>query len=64
MYQSLVLTCVMLGIPALEKLMADLTVHHKSSEVAPVNFIPRSNDIVSAKFTFVPSFLSLALLLI
>ncbi|KAM0752525.1 hypothetical protein T439DRAFT_324618 [Meredithblackwellia eburnea MCA 4105] len=39
------------GIPALEKLMGDLTVHHKGSDVAPANFVPRTNDVVSAKFS-------------
>ncbi|KAI5475177.1 transcription factor (Snd1/p100) [Pseudohyphozyma bogoriensis] len=39
------------GIPALEKLMSDLTLHHKSSDVTPANFVPRTNDVVSAKFS-------------
>jgi len=41
------------GIPALEKLMGDLTIFHQDDAQAPVpgNFVPRSGDLVSAKFS-------------
>ncbi|GAA5833480.1 hypothetical protein JCM9279_001538 [Rhodotorula babjevae] len=41
------------GIPALEKLMGDLTLFHQDDAQAPVpgNFVPRSGDLVSAKFS-------------
>lgn len=39
-------------IPELEKLMGDLTVFHQSSkDEQPANFLPRANDLVSAKFS-------------
>ena len=31
--------------------MSELTVHHKGADVAPAAFLPRSNDVVSAKFS-------------
>ncbi|KAL8292267.1 hypothetical protein RQP46_001733 [Phenoliferia psychrophenolica] len=39
------------GIPALESLMSELTVHHNGADGVPANFVPRSNDVVSAKFS-------------
>lgn len=40
------------GIPELEKLMEELTVFHQgSSDATPANFIPRANDLVSARFS-------------
>lgn len=38
-------------IPELERLMSDLTVFHKDATVTPAGFVPRMNDLVSAKFT-------------
>lgn len=38
------------GIPALEALMGELQSQYKS-DVAPANFIPRTNDLVAAQFT-------------
>lgn len=39
------------GIPALEKLMGDLTLFHREADVTPAGFAPRSGDLVSAKFS-------------
>ncbi|KAK4705914.1 staphylococcal nuclease domain-containing protein 1, partial [Phenoliferia sp. Uapishka_3] len=39
------------GIPALENLMSELTIFQQGADGAPANFVPRSNDVVSAKFT-------------
>lgn len=39
------------GIPELETLMLDLTVHHADPKNDVAGFVPRTNDIVSAKFS-------------
>jgi len=39
------------GIAALEKLMRDFSLHHRSPSAAPPNFSPKSGDLVSAKFS-------------
>ncbi|KAJ7045614.1 hypothetical protein C8F04DRAFT_1334181 [Mycena alexandri] len=39
------------GIAALEKLMRDFSVHHRSTAAAPPNFTPKGGDLVSAKFS-------------
>ncbi|SCV72043.1 BQ2448_4737 [Microbotryum intermedium] len=41
------------SIPELERLMSDLTVFHEetSGDVTPANFLPRNNDLVSARFS-------------
>ncbi|KAJ7703098.1 hypothetical protein B0H17DRAFT_1157205 [Mycena rosella] len=39
------------GIAALEKLMRDFSLHHRSPSAAPPNFTPKAGDLVSAKFT-------------
>lgn len=32
--------------------MSDLTLHHRGADATPAAFVPRANDIVSAKFTY------------
>ncbi|KAJ6625540.1 hypothetical protein B0H10DRAFT_2312806 [Mycena sp. CBHHK59/15] len=39
------------GIAALEKLMRDFSLHHRSPSAAPPNFSPKGGDLVSAKFS-------------
>ncbi|KAJ7188134.1 hypothetical protein C8R46DRAFT_10891 [Mycena filopes] len=39
------------GIAALEKLMRDFSLHHRSTAAAPPNFTPKGGDLVSAKFS-------------
>ncbi|KAJ7770129.1 hypothetical protein DFH07DRAFT_266338 [Mycena maculata] len=39
------------GIAALEKLMRDFSLHHRSPSAAPPNFTPKGGDLVSAKFS-------------
>ncbi|GAA6022947.1 hypothetical protein JCM11491_005479 [Sporobolomyces phaffii] len=39
------------GIPELESLMSELTLFHRSADVTPAGFTPRSGDLVSAKFS-------------
>ncbi|KAF9928343.1 hypothetical protein FBU30_002424 [Linnemannia zychae] len=39
------------NIQSLEKMMTDLSVHHKSHSSAPESWKPRNGEIVSAKFT-------------
>ncbi|KAJ7072239.1 hypothetical protein C8F01DRAFT_1205852 [Mycena amicta] len=39
------------GIAALEKLMRDFSLHHRSSAAAPANFVPKGGELVSAKFS-------------
>ncbi|SCZ88438.1 BZ3500_MvSof-1268-A1-R1_Chr2-1g04411 [Microbotryum saponariae] len=41
------------SIPELERLMSELTVFHEgtSGDPTPANFLPRNNDLVSAKFS-------------
>ncbi|KAJ7647235.1 hypothetical protein FB45DRAFT_892832 [Roridomyces roridus] len=39
------------GIAALEKLMRDFSLHHKSPSAAPPNFAPKGGDLVSARFS-------------
>ncbi|THH05282.1 hypothetical protein EW145_g4916 [Phellinidium pouzarii] len=44
------LTKVITGIAALEKLMADFSLHHRAA-AAPTSFFPKGGDLVSAKFS-------------
>ncbi|KAJ7287431.1 hypothetical protein C8J57DRAFT_1283899 [Mycena rebaudengoi] len=39
------------GIAALEKLMRDFSLHHRSPSAAPPNFTPKGGELVSAKFS-------------
>ncbi|KAF7315577.1 Transcriptional factor [Mycena indigotica] len=39
------------GIAALEKLMRDFSLHHRSSAASPPNFVPKAGELVSAKFS-------------
>lgn len=38
-------------IPELEQLMSDLTLHHKSAEQTPAQFVPKTGELVSAQFS-------------
>ena len=40
-----------LGIPELEKMMKDFSLHHKAPPASAQPFVPRSGDLVSAKFS-------------
>ncbi|KAF7306137.1 Transcriptional factor [Mycena chlorophos] len=39
------------GIAALEKLMRDFSLHHRTSSAAPAGFVPKAGELVSAKFS-------------
>ncbi|KAJ7076400.1 hypothetical protein B0H15DRAFT_925222 [Mycena belliarum] len=39
------------GIAALEKLMRDFSLHHRTPSASPANFTPKAGDLVSAKFS-------------
>lgn len=41
----------LLGIAALEKLMRDFSLHHRSAPPVPSNFVPEGGQLVSAKFS-------------
>ncbi|KAK4054505.1 hypothetical protein OIV83_000999 [Microbotryomycetes sp. JL201] len=38
-------------IPELEKLMGDLTLHHKNADEGPAQFVPKTGELVSAQFS-------------
>lgn len=40
-----------IGIVSLDQLMKDFSLHHKTAGPAPAGFVPKSGDLVSAKFS-------------